>query len=351
MINIESVLSIYMILCGCMILFNLVFLGYDRLEINKRRYKSRKLEYLIKKENLSDKELQYIIHKLKNKNYLMYYYEDIQKMNQLPYILSRLAGIYEKYDDIDKAYLAYILSLQRIETQLIISFLMICIVGKSVYCREKALQALYIIGNEEHIISAYKLLTRNDCTHHNKLLSDGLITSNVNAMVLSELLWKSFKEFNVDIKIAIINYFKMMNQDYSNQFYEVLTDDNQHKEVRLALIRYFGKYKYEPAKQLMIHFLRNEREMSWEYLVNAARELRNYPDEDTIESLKGALRNRNWHVRVNAAESLCNMEKLGVPIGNIDFVNNRYGEEILVYIRDKELMKVGEHSDHHKRIS
>lgn len=114
-----------------------------------------------------------------------------------------------------------------------------------------------------------------------------------------EGLWKTF--FGVQGRIYQLCTHEL-RQIYRRILRSSARKKAQIKEERLALIRYFRRYRYEPAGKLLREYLSDSGKYGWETAAVSALALENYPGEDTVLALKKALSSFNWYIRYNAAE-------------------------------------------------
>ncbi len=130
--------------------------------------------------------------------------------------------------------------------------------------------------------------------------------------------------------------------------FRIMTDENEDRELRLAAVRYFGRYPWERARGVLIGFAVDKEVLRWEYAAVAAGALKDYSGEDIISALKSALSSSNWYVRYNAAVSL---EAKGLSYAHLMDVmlgNDRYAREMMEYrleerrlMEERELQKEG----------
>lgn len=352
-INVELLIYSYMALCLCILLYNIIFIGYSKTEKKRsfRRFNKWKniIELQFNKDNITtDKTHELLLQKkLLRINQLYAYDEALQELlksnhdKTKEYIANNLnTSVYlaKKYldkDSIKKGYLAYMLSKylvfdssinQRIG-EIIIDYTL----DKSIYCRENALRAIYSIGNVEDVLSAYRLMNKNSIFHNIKLVADGLLLFNGDRIKLCNALWDSFYEFNISYQLAFINFIKNVSGDFCDKFFAVLQSDNISQEVKFAIIRYYRKYSYEPARNYLYNCIKFQSELDFTFSALAASALENYPSDETIRVLKSALTSNNWYTRNNASNSL---QKLGVDyIDLLDVYsgNDRYAREMMEY--------------------
>ena len=137
------------------------------------------------------------------------------------------------------------------------------------------------------------------------------------------------------MQVNLLNYLRFADGGYCARVLEILQDPATHDEVRFCCIRYFGKYRYEPAYELLAEFAEHAEARRIEYSVVALMALRNYPCDRTVEILYRQIRHPNWYVRYNATES---MEMLGVEYQDLVDIfdgGDRYAREMLQYQFDQ----------------
>ncbi|MEG1584857.1 MAG: hypothetical protein RR361_07375, partial [Anaerovorax sp.] len=222
-------------------------------------------------------------------------------------ILARVTSAYRSRSDEKKAYLAHFLSKSKVKAPNMdmISNVMLSFVGSSsAYVRENALKTLYSIGDASYVVRAFRILN-GEVLHQNvKLLSDGLVVFQGDHKVLMDKLWGEFRRFMPSIQTAIVNYMRMKSGAYTQELYTLLKDDGINQEVKLAILRYFGKHPYEPMRKLLLTMLTEETAHTWEFAAVAASVIKAYPGKETMDTLHVALNSGNWYVRFNAADSL-----------------------------------------------
>jgi hypothetical protein len=353
-ITVEEIVYIYIGVCISMLIFNVFIIFFRKSQYKRFKTRTRDISKLI------DVQLEHIARKqpikrtiqikldkmLTAPNKLMAFHEAIEAaleqdavVVQQYLLLSRplfgsLAVKYMQKDDIRKAYFAYLMSRYKvckdIEQDEIINSMLQLIDTKSAYCRENALKALYSFGNEKNVLSAIMLINKNEIFHHEKLLSDGLLSFEGDKARLGALLWEHFNEFNNDIQVSIVKFLHADSDQFKEELYSLLIRQETNKEVKVAIIRYFGKYVYEP----MYHFLHTtltEASDDWEIIAISATVIRAYPTPASIEALKIAMHHSNWYIRFNAAETLNALRKNYNELASIYNGTDRFARDMLLY--------------------
>lgn len=362
--KIEVVIYIYICLCLCMIAFNclvIVYHKYGKLFFSKDLWKLEKriqkqMEYIKNKEPVDAKNQAYLTKKLVRFSYLQIFHKTIEPyleqkdtsvvayLSQCHSLFGYLALKYEKKSEVQKAYLAYILSQYGIhnggEEESILDSMIVFTTSESIYCRQNALQVLYLAGDAKRILQAMKSMQKNGILHNQKLITDGLLTFKGKEEELAALLWDHFYEFDLHLQVSIINYIKAIKVDYCESFYALLIDEKTHKEIKLALMRYFGRHPYEPAKEVLLNTLKPTENQDWEYRAISAMSIGTYPSPEVIDILKYALSDENWFVRYNASDSLLAMGVEYLDLVDISNGTDRYAREMLEY--KTEIMQLEE---------
>ena len=142
--------------------------------------------------------------------------------------------------------------------------------------------------------------------------------------------------------MALLNYICFQSGDYTREMLSLLKENEADKEVILAAIRYFGRYRYPPAFDLLLEFAEDDDPVRWEYVTVSVSSLAAYRDPRTIEVLKKALCSVNWYVRCAAAASLEAQHVSSEDLTDIIEGEDRYAREILEYqIESGKLQKEG----------
>ena len=257
-----------------------------------------------------------------------------------------LALVYEKREDTQAAYYSYVLSRYMVHKHLSIQTLqevLLDYVAKdNLYCRVNALQALYAFGSTEHILSALKLQDRGTVFLHEKILTEGLLTFTGDHRKLTAALWAQRRAFSPHTQLAIFNYIRFQTGDYVREMLEVMEDPEEDKELRLAAVRYFGRYPYPPALETLLRLAGDGDPLQWEYATVSVSALARYQDLRILGVLKQALHSANWYVRYAAAESLEAQQVRYEDLLDIVYGNDRYAREMITYrLEARRMRKAG----------
>lgn len=257
-----------------------------------------------------------------------------------------LAVIYQKRENTQAAYFSYFLSRYMLRKHMPIQSLQEILLGyvskDNLYCRINALQALYSFGSPDHIVAALKLQDQGKVYLHEKILTEGLLSFTGDHDQLIALLWKHFQGFSPHTQLAILNYIRFQTGAYVQEMLALLQDPTADKELRLAAIRYFGRYPYPPALEPLLTFAQVDDPTRWEYATVSVSSLARYQDLRVMDTLKKALHSANWYVRYAAAVSLEAQDVNYVDMIDIVAGSDRYAREMMTYrLEARRMQKAG----------
>ena len=351
--QVNNLLVFYMILLGCMFLFNIYYVLW-------RRFENFDLEYEIKKwrtyllgllEDEAGDGFGTQIMKLKKSSRMEAFnlavdrMEDEKRCKILNIIWEHrkefnvLINEYRQKPAVYKAYMAYFIGKYALldENPPAVRYILETVLEPSIYCRENGLQALYRDGSPGAVIKAFELFSKEQIQHNNKLVTDGLLLYRGNVDELAEQIWEQWDEFLDYYKVAFIDFFRMAGCEYGERILSLLKDGTQDRDVRFACIRYFRKIKYEPAAEILRTIVRNWTAVDWEFPAVAALSLSNFPGEETREVLVDGLCSSNWYIRYNCAETLDTFEDAEKTWDKVRNGNDRYAKEIFAYRREASI--------------
>ena len=365
--RIETMIYIYGAICVSMILFNIVYnlllkSSEPRLERRCRKIR-RQVEPQLKAAGegrpVEQRHLGYLRRRLCRVKGLIAFDRVLNALcgegesesgkmylSQIQPVILYLAVVYLKRDSMQAGYFSYFLSQYAAKRQLPMDSLQDILLDyvrkDNLYCRVNGLKALFALGNTEHILAALKLQDDGEVFLHEKILTEGLLSFTGNHDALIESLWENFDSFSVHTQLAILNYIRFQTGGYEKEMFDVMEDGRRDKELRLAAIRYFGRYAYEPALEPLLSFAVDQDPAHWEYATVSASALARYPGQRVIDTLKRALHSSNWYVRYSASQSL---EAHQVDYSDmIDVIagNDRYVREMMSYrMESRKLRKAG----------
>lgn len=265
---------------------------------------------------------------------------------QLQPAILYLAVAYRKRENVQAAYFSYFLSRYMLQKHLPVQSLQQVLLEymekNNLYCQVNALQALCAFGSPDHIVAALKLQDQGALFLHEKILTETLLSFTGDHSKLIQLLWREMGTFSPHMQLALLNYIRFRSGDYAREMFEVMEDRTQDKEVRLAAIRYFGRYDYPPALEPLLAFAGDDNPEHWEYTTVSVSSLAHYQDERVIRVLKKALHSSNWYVRYAAAASLEAHHMDYEDLLDIVSGNDRYAREMMTYqLESHKMQKAG----------
>lgn len=350
----EIILYFYGLVCLSMLAFNIVYsvllrMGDRRLDRRVERFSrevSAQLQRIREGQPVEARHLSFLSRKLSRVSNLLAFDRTAETLTrqdaavesylrQIEPAVLQLAAKYGKREDTQAAFFCYFLAQHRIlrqmpmdETQdILVSFMD----RDSLYCRVNALKALCAIGSAETIVNTLLRCDRQSSFLHAKVLVETLLSFTGDHAELIRLIWAQFDRFSNGTKRALLDYIRFKSGACCEQMLDIMLDPSQHKELRLAAIRYFGRYYYTAARQPLLAFVSDPDEVNWEYAAVSATALANYTGQDVIAALANAMHSSNWYVRYNAAISLeahgMTYEEMLAAVGPGD----RYAREMLTY--------------------
>lgn len=248
-----------------------------------------------------------------------------------------LAIYYRKKNSLQKAYFTHLLSLfpeliQEDREDAIHYAMMHFILDESVYCRENAMLFFLMKKKEQLVVNSLKKISSRGFYYHPKLLADDLLKFNGDASKLAILLLQDFDKFHTSFQVAIVNYIRFLEKDVREGMYQLFQNKKYHKEVRLAMMRYFAKYPYPSFLEDVLELIKDKRESHFEYRLVGAFALASYDVKKARAALIECLTDRNFHVRKNAALSLVRMHLTKEDLKVISELTDPYAIDMLKYV-------------------
>lgn len=367
----ELLLYAYGAVCLSMIVFNIVYniilnrrdRRLARISGNMEHEFHRQLENIRCRGEIDEAYMDSLIRRLSRVNQLMAFDqmldESLEKeedseavgkyLEQLHPVFIQLADIYQDRENVQAAYFAYFLSKHKPKVHMaidVVQDIMVEYMRKdNFYCRVNALAALYAFGSPESVAEAVRLQDRSGNFFHEKVLTDGLLSYTGNHDRLIDLLWADYKKFSIRTQLSVLNYIRYRSGHYKKEMYQIMTDNFVDKELRLAAIRYFGKYIFPPARDDLIRFAIDKDPMNWEYAAISISALGRYQGKSVMETLFEAIHSSNWYIRYNASSSL---EAHGLDYNNLLEIvggQDRYAREIMMYRLDTRRLELEEREE------
>lgn len=358
--RVEIVIYFYGIVCISMILFNVAYAlllkgSEPRMQRRQRKYRENaeiQLRHICRGEKIDEVYLHDLHKKLRHIKNLIAFDRMLQELSsensgeeksrtvrdyiiQLQPCILQLAGFYQNKENTQAAYFSFFLSRHILPEHLSARNLQEVMLGymekDNLYCSVNVLKALCTFGNEKDIILALKIQDQNSVFFHEKILTETLLDYQGDHSRLITLIWENLRKFTPRTQLALLNYIRFQSGDYTREMLSLLKENEADKEVILAAIRYFGRYRYPPAFDLLLEFAEDDDPVRWEYVTVSVSSLAAYRDPRTIEVLKKALCSVNWYVRCAAAASLEAQHVSDADLTDIIDGDDRYAREIMQY--------------------
>ena len=257
-------------------------------------------------------------------------------------VFQQLSVIYKKKPGIERACFAdFICEFPGVTGETygaLIDNLISYIDDPNVYCRINVLRALCTIGNAQAIVNTLQVVNDKQLFIHRQTLTTVLSTFRGDKEILGDILWSRCLSWDENLMVSVIQFITSFSEYYKDIFMPYLRDPLAKRDVRIAIVRYYGRHMYEPAHPILLGFVDNPTDTT--LAIVAATALESYPKLDTVSTLRGALLSRHWYVRYNASSSLI---KLGANNDLLKIV--RYGDyhesEIVMYMLEQEVKRQG----------
>ena len=340
LLRVDYLIYFYMLLCACMLFFNLYYVGKNRWLQMRSPKRTAFWEAVIRSgsgEKTADGEKSPVrfgkrngnirishrrmISRLKRTRELISFHEAMQKLlseeksesqsrdwlAENRALFAELAEKYLKKSQMEKAFFAWLVEsfalCGKTEEDALARNMLFLVQEPSVYCRENTLYAIYKSGSQELVVRAYILMERRKIRHSRKLVTDGLLAFSGDRKALAEELWESWEFFDAHYQVAFIDFIRMVSGRFGMRFFRLM-ESEPDREVKFAILRYYRKYRYPDAEKMLRGYVNNWCIDDWEFAAISALALESYPGEKTVRALVRGIKSDIWHVRNNSADSL-----------------------------------------------
>ena len=249
-------------------------------------------------------------------------------------VFQQLAFKYRSAKVEERAYFAYFISLfPEVAGEgysNLLNLLVDYIRRSNIYCRTNVVKALCHIGNPTAVVKALDVIDGMNLYMNSRFLADELMAFRGDKEALALFLWDKHQVWNPTTMVAVVTYINMTTDAFREVFMPVLLDERNDMELRIAIIRYYRKYKHQPVRDVLIRYLTEAGNINLSIV--SAHALSSYPGEETTAALNATLRSSNWHLRYNSA---INLVDLGTATGDMEMltsVDDRYAKEIIHYM-------------------
>lgn len=135
------------------------------------------------------------------------------------------------------------------------------------------------------------------------------------------------------MQTALVDFIRFASPYWRPEVLELLESTND-LDVKIACLRYFGKYPCTDVLPLLRRF--SQPDNPWELQAVTMYVLGAYPAANALGLLKAGLHSPFWHVRRNAAASLVRTAGDDVLRSALEQENDPYAGQILRYYLERE---------------
>ena len=368
--RVAIILGIFMVVCISLIIFNLMVthtnIGHRRASISARMaQKWREILYkrtarFSGRKNSESQHNKLLLRKLTNAEELVAYSEALNYMkSEFPdeyseYIRDKhtmfqnLANKYSKKSAVERAcYADFVREFPVVagESYEQLSDTLISYISNSsnnIHCRTNVVRALCSMGNINGVVNALQVVNDKQLFIHNHVLTDELTNFTGDKKDLAKNLWGGALQWSDNLQVSVIQFITRVSCEYREAFLPVLQDSSTGSHVRIAAIRYYGAYFYEPANDTLAELALESKATN--IAVEAALALTKYPSQVTYDTLRKALNNPEWDIRYNASAALVG---LGDEIDVAEFIENEsdYAKEIVLHMIERKQALLPEEMD------
>ncbi len=350
------IIFIYLSIIILFVLFHIGISIYGKISKffslkKKKKYKrliSNSLFDLKEVKYVSEEDINFLKKKLKRIHNL-YIFEDVlsdffsknptlvlEYCKNVSGVFHYLSGIYREKSSLQKAYFTHVLSLFpdiiQDDDNSIHYAMMHFVFDSSIHCRENAMLFFYHKGSYKQVVNSLKKINHRDLYYSPKLMSDDLLEFRGDKLKLTSLLLADYDDFSYPFQIAIINFIRLSDGDRRKEIFHKLLSHKYHKEVELAMIRYFATHYFVDIIELFLKILNDHDTYNFEYRLVTAFSLGNYDSPVVHQALIKCLTDENFYVRKNAAVSLSQMSLTNEEVKQIMGLKDSYAKEMFTYI-------------------
>lgn len=360
-IRVDYLIYVYIVLCLCMLGFNFFYMGRRSWRGRRVPEKIAGWEAIVSSavsntETVTDTA--FFIKKLSRVQQLLLFHEAVQNLladnkkhdsvmkwlHDNRAVFTAIGNVYKKRSSMEQSFYAYFVGEYHFcgssQEDAIVKLMLIFVIQPSIYCRENALYALYASGEADIVVKAFTLMNRHNVQHSRKLISDGLLEFTGDKLELTEKIWDCWEEFSPHYQVAFIDFTRMVTDCFCERYMNILQSEAE-REVKFAVIRYYRRYYYPDAAEILQNHIEKWNRDDWEFAAISASTLENYPSERTIRALTQGMNSENWYVRDNASDSLIKIADTKRLEKILDEIQDTYGKEMLIYKMDSR-EKAGE---------
>lgn len=264
------------------------------------------------------------------------YYESSDYKDELSHLLEEIvdinkivkSGIVRK--EYKESYALYLLSEFKMGNKETGDFALSSLDKKSLHIRNNALNVINKNNDLTIMMKAIDLIDSKEHYFNDKTIIDFLDNYKGDKDALDNALYLNMNTYNTNLKKNIISHFINIadgTQKIKDRMLDYIQESSE-KEIVISSTRYFNKIIDQRAVKYILNNMESE---DWEVRATSARVICNYPGEQVIEKLKQTLKDENYYVRYNSAESFLKLVDEKAVIEEAVKNEDRFTRDILLY--------------------
>lgn len=264
------------------------------------------------------------------------YYESSDYKDELSDLLEEVvdinkivkSGVVRK--EYKESYALYLLSEFKMGNKETGDFALSSLNKKSLHIRNNALNVINKNNDLTIMMKAIDLIDSKEHYFNDKTIIDFLDNYKGDKDALDNALYLNMNRYNTNLKKNIISHFINIT-DGTQKIKDRMLDyiqESSEKEIVISSTRYFNKIIDQRAVKYILNNMESE---DWEVRATSARVICNYPGEQVIEKLKQTLKDENYYVRYNSAESFLKLVDEKAVIEEAVKNEDRFTRDILLY--------------------
>lgn len=351
------VVEIYLIICVCLLLFDIVFLVLKNHRNQELYPRNHKIEEMFQQQiglhrqtgAFSEAFLEKLPKRLSHTRNLIMLMDILDQDAEAadwfrPAVFAQLPE-YQKKNDYEQAYYAYAISCFNYEQKPVspefASRFLAFLDSKSLYTFANTMDAVYQFGETNFLLTALNKVDQRQGSYHQKLLIDGLLASRANFEELNRALVQQFDRYTPFMQECLLDFFRMNGFDASELCMSLLKKEGRiDTEVRFGAMRYFMKCHTSQSKDYFLDILKKDN-VPWIDQMLAIQALENDNADDVWEAIMKKVNHRNWYVRSKSVSYLYHHGLTKEQVFDILYLRDQYTNDALLYQcrGDKELTR------------
>ncbi|MGB6178593.1 HEAT repeat domain-containing protein [Carnobacterium sp.] len=316
---------------------------HKKIEKRKEEIKETFVSILEKKEANRIDEVNKLRDNFNRKTDIQAFHKAVREYYESSDYKDELSDLLEEVVDINKivksgvvrkeykeSYALYLLSEFKMGNKETGDFALSSLDKKSLHIRNNALNVINKNNDLTIMMKAIDLIDSKEHYFNDKTIIDFLDNYKGDKDALDNALYLNMNTYNTNLKKNIISHFINIT-DGTQKIKDRMLDyiqESSEKEIVISSTRYFNKIIDQRAVKYILNNMESE---DWEVRATSARVICNYPGEQVIEKLKQTLKDENYYVRYNSAESFLKLVDEKAVIEEAVKNEDRFTRDILLY--------------------